>query len=144
MGSNDGVDELQQLMELTEKAVNNNKAISTSEKLTPHTNAEKQGGHAHTFLRVHTVQTLEKDRRTTRNMFKDIPQIPRVPLTAIPRVERTARMAQHDLPLDNQMLTKSKDRRRRHTQARPTVSNSALACNTRSHTKNNDRSGQRN
>ena len=43
MGSNDGANELQQLMKLTEQAVNNNKAIAKSENPTPHTDAEKQG-----------------------------------------------------------------------------------------------------
>ena len=68
-------------------------------------------------------------------MVKDIPQILRVPLTAIPRVERMARMEQHDLPINNQLLTKIKARRRQHAQARPTFSDSAPARNTLSHTR---------
>ena len=136
MGINDGTDELQQLLKLTEEAVKNNKDISKSEKPTPHTNAEKQGGCAHAFPWVHTAQTLEnKNKRITRNMTKDIPLILRVPLTAVPRVETTARMEQHDPLLNNKILTKSKARRRRHAQVRPTVSNSALAHNTRSQTR---------
>ena len=59
MGRNDGADELQHLMKLTEQAVNNNKAIDTSGKPTPHADSEKRGGRAHTFTRVHTAQTLE-------------------------------------------------------------------------------------
>ena len=127
MGSNDGADELQQLMKLTEKAVKNNKAIATPRKQTPHTNVGKQGGRTHAFPRVHTAQTLEKYRRTTRNMVKDIPQIPRIPRTAITRVDRTVSMAQHNLPLNNQMITKIKAGRRRQAQARPTVCDSAPA-----------------
>ena len=85
---------------------------------------------------MHTAHTIENEnRQTTRNMIKDIPLIPRLTLTAVPRVERTARMEQHDLPLKNQILTKSKARRKRHAQARPIVSDSAPACNTRSQTR---------
>ena len=135
IGRNDGADELQQLLKLTEEAVKKNKDISKPENPTPHTNAEKQGGCAHAFPWVHTAQTLEnKNKRITRNMTKYIPLILRVPLTAVPRVERTERMAQHDLPLNNQILTKIKARRRRHAQARPTVSGSAPASNTQSQT----------
>ena len=107
MGRNDGADELQQLLKLTEEAVKNNKAITKSEKPTPPTNAEKQGGHDHAFQRAHTAQTLENEnRRITRNMTKDTPLIMRVPLTAVLRVDSTARMAQHDPPINNQNLTK--------------------------------------
>ena len=117
MGSNDGADELQQLMKLTEQAVNNTKQ-------------------AHASPRVHTAQTLENEnRRITINMTKYTPLTPRVTLTAVTRMEMTARMPQHDLPLNNQMLTKIKVRRRRHAQARPTVSNSATAYNTQSQTR---------
>ena len=110
MGSNDGADELRQLMKLTEQAVNNNKQT-------------------HAYPRVRTAQTLDSNRWTTINMAKDIPQIPRVPLTAITKVKRMTRIEQHELLLNNQLLEKIKDRIRRHAQARPTVSNSALARN---------------
>ena len=42
MGSNDGAYELQKLMKLIEESVNNNKAIVTSGRPTPQTNAEKK------------------------------------------------------------------------------------------------------
>ena len=116
MVSNDEADELQQLMKIKEQAVNNNKRTQAS-------------------LRVHTAQTLDSNRQTTRNMAKDIPQIQRVSLTAIPRVERTKRIEQHNLPLNNQLVVKSKARRRQHAQARPTVINSAPARNTQSCTR---------
>ena len=133
MGSNDGADELQQSLKLTEESVKKNKAISKPENPTPHTNTEKQDERAHAFPRVHTAQTLENEnRRITRNTTKDIPLVPKVPLTTVPMVERTARMAHHDLKLNNKMLTKSKACRRRHAQSRPTVSASAPARNTRS------------
>ena len=116
MGSNDGADELKQLMKLTEKTVQNNKR-------------------EHAYPRVHTSKTLNINKSITRSIFKDIPQVPRVPLTAVPRVDRTTRIEPHDLPPNNQMLAKNKACRRRHAQSRPTVINSAPISNTRSHTR---------
>ena len=68
-------------------------------------------------------------------MVRDIPQVPRVPPTAVPRVDRTTRIEPHDFPPNNHMLAKHKAPRRRHAQTRLTVSNSASARNTRSHTR---------
>ena len=116
MGSNDGSDELKQLMKLTEKTVQNNKW-------------------AHASPRVHIAQTLDSNRPITSNMVNDIPQVLRVPLTAFPTVDKTTRIEPYDLPPNNQVLAKNKARRRRHSQARPKVSNSAPARNTRSHTR---------
>ena len=78
MGINDGADEMQQFMQLTEKAVRNNEAISKSTKPDPHTNAEQRGGITHAIPRVHTIQTLvNDDRRITRNIAKDTPLLPK-------------------------------------------------------------------
>ena len=85
---------------------------------------------------VHTAQPLENEnRRVTRNITKDTQLLPRLTPKAVHRVERMARMAQHNLPLNNQMITRNKVRRRRLAQARPTVSGSAPARNNRSHTR---------
>ena len=131
MGSNDGEDEMQQLLQLTEKAVRNNEVIAKSAKPAPHTNAEQRDGITHATLRVYTIQPLgDNERFMTRNMAKDTQLVPRVSPTAVPRVEKPSKMAQDDLPLNNQMITRNKVRRRRHAQARPTVSDSAPACNT--------------
>ena len=68
-------------------------------------------------------------------MAKDNPLLLRVPLTAVSRVEKTARMVQDDLPLNNKIMTRNKVRRRQHAQARLTVSDSAPARNTQSQTR---------
>ena len=60
MGSNDGADELKQLMKLTEKTIENNERTQASP-------------------RVHTAQTLNSNKPITRSMVRDIPQVPRVP-----------------------------------------------------------------
>ena len=79
MGSNDGADEMQQLLKLTEKAVKNNEAIAKSENSAPQTHAEQQDVRTHPLPRVHTMQPLgNKYRRVTRNMVKDTPLLPRV------------------------------------------------------------------
>ena len=71
----------------------------------------------------------------TRNMAKDTPLVPRVSPTAVMRVEKPSMMAQDDLPLKNQMITRNKVRRRQHAHARPTVSDSEPSCITRSQTR---------
>ena len=102
----------------------------------PHTNAEKRYGRTHAIPRGHTAQPFENEnRRATINVIKDTPLLPRVPPTAVPGLEKTEKMAQHDLPFNNQMITKNKVRRRQHAQARPTVGNSTPSCNTRSQTR---------
>ena len=90
MGSNDGADELKQLMKLTEKTVQNNER-------------------AHPSPRVHTAQTLNSNKAITRSMDKDITQVPRVPLTAVPGVDRMTRKELHDFSPNNQMLVKHKN-----------------------------------
>ena len=55
MGSNNEAYEMQQLLQLTEKSVRNNTAISKSLNPATHTNAEKRGGIAHALPRVHTI-----------------------------------------------------------------------------------------
>ena len=86
-------------------------------------------------MRVHPEQTLNSNKPITKSMVKDIPQVPRVPLTAVPRLDITTRIEPHNFPPNNQMLAKHKARRIQHAQTRPTVSNSALARNTQSHTR---------
>ena len=71
MGNNNGADEMQQLLQLTEKSVIKNEAITTPSKPAPHNNAEQLDGIAHSLLRVNTMQLLEDtDRRLTRSMTK--------------------------------------------------------------------------
>ena len=136
IGSNDGAYEMQQLLKLTKESVINNVSISKSAKPDPHNNAEQRDGSTHALPRVHTIQPLGNEyRRVTRNMAKDTPLLPRVPPTAFPRVEKMSRMAQEDLPLNNQMITRNNVRRRRQIQTIPTISDSAPARNTRSQTR---------
>ena len=126
---------MQQLLQLTEKTVRNNKAITTPSKPAPHTNAEQLDGIAHSLLRENTMQPLEDiDRWLTRPMTKDTPLVSRVSPTAVTRVEKTPKVVQGNLPLNHQITKKTKLRRRRQAQARPTVSDSAPECNTRSQT----------
>ena len=47
-----------------------------------------------------------------RNMSKDTPLVPRVSPTAVPRVEKPPKMAQDNLPLNNQITTRNKIHRR--------------------------------
>ena len=47
MDSNNGADEMKQLLQLTEKAVGNNEDINKPAKPAPHTNAEQLDGIAH-------------------------------------------------------------------------------------------------
>ena len=84
MVSNDGADELKQLMKLTEKTVNNNERTQASP-------------------RVHTAQTLNSNKPITRNVARDIPQVLRVPPTAVLRVDRMTRIEPHNFPPNNQM-----------------------------------------
>ena len=144
MSSNDGANEMQQLIQLTEKSVRRNEAMSKSAKPAPPTNARQQYGITHALPRGRTIQTLEDyDRRMTKNMTKDTPLIPRVPPTAVLRVEKPSTMAQDDLPINNQMITRNKFRRRQHAQARPTFIDSAPARNTRSQTRTTDTASSR-
>ena len=136
MDSKEGADEMQQLLKLAEKAVRNNEAISKSAKPAPQTNAEQRDGLTHELLRVHKIEPLGNDDRwVIINMAKDTSLLPRVSPTAVSRAEKTSRMAQDDLPLNNQMITRNKVRRRRHEQAIPTFSNSAPARTTQSQTR---------
>ena len=110
----------------------------------PHTNSEQRDVITHALLRVHTIQPLENDDISmTRNMAKDTPLLPRVSPTAVLRVEKPSKMAQDDLPLNNQMITRNKVRTRWHAQARPTVSDSAPARNTQSQTRTTTTSSSR-
>ena len=87
MVSNDGTDEMQQLLQLTQNSVRNNKAITKSAKEAPHTNAEQQDGITHALPRVHKIQPLgDDDRRMTSNMTKDTPLVPILSPKAVPRV----------------------------------------------------------
>ena len=80
MGSNSGADEMQQLLQLTEKEVRNNKAITKPARPDPHTNAEQLDGIAQSLPRVNTIQPLgETDRRMKMKMTKDTPLVTRVP-----------------------------------------------------------------
>ena len=132
MGSNKGADEMQQLLQLTEKAVRNNEDITRPAKPALHTNAEQLDGIAHSLPRMNKIQPLgDTDIRMTRKMTKDTPLVPRVSPTEVLRVERTPKMVQDDLPLNNQLITKNKIRRSRKAQVIPTVIDSAPARNTR-------------
>ena len=78
---------MQQLLQLIEKAVRNNDAISKPVKPAPHTNAEQLDGIAHSLPRVNTIKPLgDTDRRMTSNMTKDTPLVPRVSPIAVLRV----------------------------------------------------------
>ena len=93
---------MQQLLQLTEKAVRNNKAIKKPAKPDPHTNAEQQDGISHSLPRVTTIKPLgNTDRRMTSNITKDTQLVPRVSPTAVTRVEKPPKVAQDDLPLKN-------------------------------------------
>ena len=119
---------MHQLLQLTEKEVRNNDDITKPAKPAPHTNAEQLDGISHSLPRVNTIKPLgDTDSQMTSNMTKDTP--------IVPRVENTPNMAQDILPLNNQIITRNKIRRRRHAQARPTVSESASARNTQSQTR---------
>ena len=83
---------------------------------------------------MHIALTPNINKPFTRSMVRDIPQVPRVSPIAVPRVDKTTRIEPHDFPPKNQMLAKHKALRRRHAQTRLTVSNSAPASNTQSHT----------
>ena len=132
MGKNNGADEMQQLLQLTENAAINNKSITTTLKIAPHTNVERLDGIAHSLPRANTMQPLEDtDRRLTRSMMKDNPLVTRVSPTSFPRVEKTPKVVQGDLPLNHQITKKNKIHRRRQAQDIPTVSYSAPSRNTR-------------
>ena len=127
---------MKQLLQLTEKAVRNIEAIAKSAKSSPHTKSKQRYGITHELPRVHTIQPSgDNDRRITRNMAKYTQLVPRVSPTAAPRVENQSKMAQYNLPLNNQMITRNKVCIRRHAQARLTVSDIAPACNTQSQTR---------
>ena len=144
MGNNKGAYEMQQLLQLTEKSVRNNESIITPPKPAPHTNVEQLDGIAHSLPRMNKIQPLgDTDIRMTRKMTKDTPLVPRVSPTEVLRVERTPKMVQDDLPLNHQIITRNKIRRRRQAQARPTVSDSAPAHNTRSQTRAEDPASSR-
>ena len=71
---------MQKLLQLTEKEVRNNTAITKSENPAPHTNVEQWDGISHALPRVHTIQPLvHADRRITSNMTKYNPLVPRLP-----------------------------------------------------------------
>ena len=113
----------------------NNKAITTPSKPAPHTNAEQLDGITHSLPRVNTMQPLEDtDRRLTRSTTKDTALVPRLSPTSVPRVEKTPKVVQGDLLLNHQITKKTKLRRRRQAQARPTVINSAIERKTRPQT----------
>ena len=62
---------------------------------------------------MHKIEPLGNDDRwVIINMAKDTSLLPRVSPTAVSRAEKTSRMAQDDLPLNNQMITRNKFRRR--------------------------------
>ena len=133
MGNNNGADEMHQLLQLTEKAVRKNKTITTPSKLSPHNNSEQLDVISHSFPRVNTMQPLEDTgRQLTSSMTKDTPLFPKVSPTSVTRVEKTPRVVQDNLPLNHQITKKTKLYRRRLSQAVPTISDSAPACNTRS------------
>ena len=110
MDSNDGADELKQLMKLTEKTIKNNEQTQASP-------------------RVHTPLTPNSKKLFTRSMFRDIPQVPGVTPTAVPRVDNTTKIEPPNFPPNNQLLAKHKACRRRHAQTRSAVSNSAPSRN---------------
>ena len=69
MGNNNGEDEMKQLLQLTEKAVRNNEAITKPAKPAPHTNVEQLDDIAHSLPRVNTTQPLgSTDNRMTIKM----------------------------------------------------------------------------
>ena len=63
MVSNDGADEMQQLLKLTEEAVSNNEAISKSDKSAPHTNTEKRDGRTHAIPKGAYSTTIGKRKQ---------------------------------------------------------------------------------
>ena len=84
---------------------------------------------------VNILQPLEDtDRRLTISMTKDTRLVARLSPTAVPRVENTPKVVKGDLPPNHQITKKTKLRRRKQAQARPTVSDSAPARNTQPRT----------
>ena len=73
MSTNDGADELKQLMKLTEKTIKNNERTQASP-------------------RVHTALTPNSNKPSAINMVMEIPQVPRVPPTEVPMVDKTTRI----------------------------------------------------